>query len=158
MEEWWIKLFREWLNLKSLWNSLNFLDEEQKRLFAGIRWLCMIFFGIPCAQLAVTVCCSCYKRSKKASKKALAHPKDHLECSLRPIQATQLTPWPFWTGQQKKNPLDFKWKSDDLKPIFHWRSPQFTESLKRLCTSNIISVELFSCGRNEVQHFLWTLP
>ena len=65
----------------------------------------IIFFGIPCARLAVTVCRRCYKRSKKASKKALAHPKDHLECSLRPIQATQVTPEQFWTRQKKTRSL-----------------------------------------------------
>ena len=30
----------EWQNLKSLWNSLTFLDEEHNRLFAGIIRLC----------------------------------------------------------------------------------------------------------------------
>ena len=35
------------------------------------------------------------------SKKALAHPKDHLERSLRPIQATVVTPGPFWTRQKR---------------------------------------------------------
>ena len=30
----------EWRNLKSLWNSLIFLDEEHNRLFAGIIRLC----------------------------------------------------------------------------------------------------------------------
>ena len=57
--------------------------------------LLIFFFENQCAQLAVTVCCRCYKRSKKASKKALAHPKDHLERSLRPIQATKVTPEPL---------------------------------------------------------------
>ena len=55
----------------------------------------IIFLGIPCLQLAVTVCCRYYKRSKKASKNGLAHPKDHLERSLRLIQATEVTPGPF---------------------------------------------------------------
>ena len=59
------------------------------------------FFGIPCAQPTVTVCCRCYKRSKKASKKDLAHPDDHLEHSLRPIHTTQVNPGPFWTRQKK---------------------------------------------------------
>ena len=36
LKEWWIKLFRKWLNLKSLWDSLIFLDDEHDQLFAGI--------------------------------------------------------------------------------------------------------------------------
>ena len=32
---------------------------------------------------------------QKAFKKALAHNEDHLECSLRPIEATQMTPGQF---------------------------------------------------------------
>ena len=32
------------------------------------------------------------KGPKRGSKKAHAHPKDHLERSLRPINATQVTP------------------------------------------------------------------
>ena len=101
---------------------------------------------IPCAQLAGTVCPRCYIRSKKASKKALAHSKDHLEISLRPIQATQVTPGPFWTEQKKTRSLwDFKLKFGDLKPIFHWRSAQFTEPLKRLC-----AIYLSNCWTKQV--------
>ena len=40
---------------------------------------------------------------QKASKKALAHLKDHLERSLRPIHATQKTNGPFWTRQKLKS-------------------------------------------------------
>ena len=40
LEEWWIKPFREWLNLESLWNSLIFLDKEHDRLFAVIIRMC----------------------------------------------------------------------------------------------------------------------
>ena len=43
---------------------------------------------------------------QKASKQALAHLKDHSERSLRPIQATQMTPDPFWT--RKKNLKHFR--------------------------------------------------
>ena len=52
------------------------------------------FFGSSCAQLAVTV-------SKKASKNVIAHFKGHLEHSLRQLQATQVTPGPFWTRQKR---------------------------------------------------------
>ena len=51
--------------------------------------------------LALNVCHRCYKRSKKAFKKALAHPEDHLERFLRPIQATRVTSEPFWTRQKR---------------------------------------------------------
>ena len=71
-----------------------------------------ILFLIPCVQLAGTVCPRCYRRSKKASKKALAHPKDHLERSLRPIQATQVTPGPFWTKQKRLE--DFRTSNENL--------------------------------------------
>ena len=50
-------------------------------------------------------CCECVSQVLqmvlKATKKALAHPKDNLEGSLRPIQATQLSPGPFWTRQKR---------------------------------------------------------
>ena len=36
------------------------------------------------------------KNKKKTSKKALAHLKDHLKRSLRPIQETQVTPGQLW--------------------------------------------------------------
>ena len=36
----------EWRNLKSLWNSLIFLDEEHNRLFAGIIRLCRATLGL----------------------------------------------------------------------------------------------------------------
>ena len=69
----------------------------------------------------------CVAGVKKGSKRPLkdpSHPKDHLECSLRPIQATQVTPGPFWTRQKKTRSLsDFKSQFYDLKPIFHWRRP-----------------------------------
>ena len=58
-------------------------------------------------QLAVTVCRRCYKRSKKASKKALAHPMDHIESSLRPIQATQVTTALDQIGPHKKDKKPF---------------------------------------------------
>ena len=64
----------------------------------------LLFFGILCAQLAVTVCCRCYTRSKKA----LSHHKIHLERSLRPIQANQVTPGPFWTRKKTRSLLDIK--------------------------------------------------
>ena len=35
----------EWRNLKSLWNSLIYLDEEHNRLFAGIIRLCIAYEG-----------------------------------------------------------------------------------------------------------------
>ena len=46
----------------------------------------------------------CYTRPKKA----LSHHKIHLERSLRPIQANQVTPGPFWTGKKTRSLLDFK--------------------------------------------------
>ena len=66
-------------------------------------------FAISWLQPAVTVCCRCYKRSKKASKKALSRPKAHLECFLRPIQATQVTPGQFGTRQKR---LEVVWTSN----------------------------------------------
>ena len=50
------------------------------------RWDCM-------SQVSLKV--------QKAPKKALALLKDHLEHYLRPIQATQMTPGPFWTKQKR---------------------------------------------------------
>ena len=41
----------EWLNLKSLWNSLIFLDEEHDRLFAGIIRLWQQFNVLYCIEL-----------------------------------------------------------------------------------------------------------
>ena len=38
---------------------------------------------------------------QKASKKALTHPMDHVEGSLRPIKATQVTHGPFWTSHKR---------------------------------------------------------
>ena len=38
-------------------------------------------------------------------KRPLKHLKDHLERSLRPIQATQEAPVPFWTKQKKTRSL-----------------------------------------------------
>ena len=70
------------------------------------------FFFIPCAQLDGTVCPRCYRRSKKASKEAFEHPNDHLERSLRPIQATQGTPGPFWTRQKRLE--DFRTSNEKL--------------------------------------------
>ena len=71
---------------------------------------------------------------QKASEKALADPRDHLERSLRPIQATQVTPGPFWTRQKKTR--EAFWTSN--KNLATWNlfsiegAPQFTEHLKRL--------------------------
>ena len=77
---------------------------------------------ISCAQLAGTVC------PKKAPKKARAHFKDYLERSLRPIQATQMTPGPFWTKK------DFKYfglqiKIWQLENYFPLREPHNSQSL-----------------------------
>ena len=51
-------------------------------------------------------CCDCVlqvlQKVIKKPKKDLVHPKDHLKRSLRPLQATQLTPGPFWTRQKRK--------------------------------------------------------
>ena len=67
-----------------------------------------LFFGIARARCD-SVLQVIQKVPKKASKNAIGHPKDHLECSLRPIQATQVTPGPFWTRQKKsRSLLDFK--------------------------------------------------
>ena len=38
---------------------------------------------------------------QKASKKGLALLKGKLELPLRPIEATQMTTWPFWTRQER---------------------------------------------------------
>ena len=72
----------------------------------------------------VTVCCRCYKISKKASKKALEvqveHPKDHLERSMRPIQQPKCDPWAnLDQTKEARSLLDFISKFCDLKPIFH---------------------------------------
>ena len=111
-----------------------------------------IFFGIPCAQLTGPVYLRCYRNEKwggqggpgsqvlikvqNVSKKALAHPKDHLEHFLRPIQATQLTPGPFWTGQKRQN--DFRISNENLATwnlvSIKW-AQQFTEPLKQLCAA-----------------------
>ena len=94
----------------------------------------MSFFGIPCTQLAVTVCHWCYKRSKKAPKKAFAHPKDHLERSLMPIQATQVTPGPLWTRQKGLEAFQTSNKKMRLETYFPLKEPpQFTEPQKQLC-------------------------
>ena len=94
----------------------------------------MIFFGISCTQPTVTVCCRCYKKSKKASKKDLAHPENYLERFLRPIHATQVIPWPFWTRQKKLEPYKTSNKNVVTWNIFSIEgAPQFTELLKQLC-------------------------
>ena len=82
------------------------------------------------SQLAVTVCHMCYKRSKKA----LTHPQDHLEHSLRPIQATQVTPEQFWT--RPKRLTAFRTSNKNLATwnlFFIEGAPQFPEPLKWLC-------------------------
>ena len=66
-----------------------------------------------------------------------------LECSLRPHQATQMTPGPLWTRQNiheafltsNKNLVTWKLFSFD-------GAPQFTEPLKWLSTKSRISANL----------------
>ena len=67
---------------------------------------------------------------QKASKKALAHLKDLLERYQRPIQATQMTPGPFWTRQKRLEACQTLKKYIKIKSIAG--APQFTEPLKRL--------------------------
>ena len=89
----------------------------------------MIFFGIIWVQLAGTVCPRCYRRSKKASKKALAHPKDHLEQSLRPIQATQVTLGHFGPEKIDLKTFGLQMKTLRLETYFPLKEPQNSLSL-----------------------------
>ena len=80
-----------------------------------------------------TMCPRCYKRFKRASKKALAHPKDRLERSLRQIQATQVTPGPFWTRQKRLEVFQTSNEKLATLNLFSIKgAPHLTETLKRL--------------------------
>ena len=80
-----------------------------------------------------TACWDCVSqvllKVQKASKKALAHIKDHLERSLRPIQATQMTPG---AGPDKKDLKSFglKIKILRLENYFPFKGPHNSLSLK----------------------------
>ena len=97
-------------------------------------------FFIPCTQLVVTVWRRCYRSCKKASEKALAHFKVHLERSLRPIQATHVTPGTFRTRQKRLEAFPNLNKNLATSNLFSIEvSPQFTEPLKRLCACLVVS-------------------
>ena len=105
------------------------------------------------------MCPRCYRRSKKASKKALAHPKDHLERYLRQIHGTQVAHRQFWTRQKRQK--DFRTSNENLATwnLFSIEgAPQFAEPLKRLCairclTTNIF--KLYSLGWAHGEHILY---
>ena len=82
------------------------------------------------------VCWDCVsqvlQKVQKASKKALAHLEDHLERSLRPIQATQMTPRHFWTREKhlgSMEPFELQIQICRLKHYFPLKKPHNSLSL-----------------------------
>ena len=64
------------------------------------------------------------------------HLEDHLERSLRPIQATQMTPGHFWTREKhlgSMEPFELQIQICRLKHYFPLKKP-----LKRLCAGKCI--------------------
>ena len=86
---------------------------------------------------------------QKASEKALALVKDHLELSLRQIQATQMTASQFWTRQKR---LESCWTSNEnVGSIFHCRSPHNSFSLWNGCAHFFCEGSIFNVD------FIWLL-
>ena len=85
------------------------------------------------------MCPKCDIKVQKASKKALSHPKDHLEFSLRPIQATQVTPRPFWTRHKRLKPFGLQIKMLRLKTYFPLKEPYSSLSIwNGVCVSFVL--------------------
>ena len=117
-------------------NQSKYENYENERAIRGQN-IFSITIHLPCAPPTVTVCRRCYKWSKKATKKDLAHPEDHLECSLRPIHATPVNTGPFWTRHKKLEAFQTLSKNFATWKLFSIEgAPQFTELLKRLSPAN----------------------
>ena len=93
-----------------------------------------------------TACWDCvfqvFQEVQKSSKNALIHIQDHLERSMRQIQATQMTPGPFWTIQKRL--VAFCPSNKNLatwKLFFVEGAPQFTEPRKLLWPCSASKVE-----------------